>query len=147
MFQCYKWFFWIYSFARLGVGEMTLFSWIKCGKLVWFYMQNTPCPYISAWLSWLIWIEQVAVQSSKLWLYFPYQSVYSLHLWCKEPGYRFNIKMSYRYRKSHCGDRTVVRSSYLHNRISFTGKMTSLYWIRAQGISSCGFDLISQEYS
>ena len=26
----------------------------------------------------------------------------------------------------------VARSSYLHNRISYTGKMTSLYWIRAQ---------------
>ena len=42
---------------------------------------------------------------------------------------------SYRYRKSHCGDRTVIRSSYLHNGISYTGKMTSLYWIRAQGPS------------
>ena len=49
----------------------------------------------------------------------------------------FNIKMSsYRYRKSHCGDKTVVRSSYLHNGISYTGKMTSLYWIRAQCIIS-----------
>ena len=44
----------------------------------------------------------------------------------------FNIKMSfYQYRKSHCGDKTVVRSSYLHNGISYTGKMSSLYWIRA----------------
>ena len=44
----------------------------------------------------------------------------------------FNIKMSsYQYRKSHCGDKTVVRSSYLHNGISYTGKMASLYWIRA----------------
>ena len=38
---------------------------------------------------------------------------------------------SYLYRKSHCGDKTVIRSSYLHNGISYTGKMTSLYWIRA----------------
>ena len=38
--------------------------------------------------------------------------------------------ISYQYRKSHCGDKTVVRSSYLHNGISYTGKMTSLYWIR-----------------
>ena len=38
------------------------------------------------------------------------------------------IKMlSYQYRKYHCGDKTVVRSSYLHNGISYTGKMTSLY--------------------
>ena len=50
--------------------------------------------------------------------------------WCKEPGPWFNIKMSsYQYRKSLCGDKTVVRSSYLHNGISYTGK-TSLYWIR-----------------
>ena len=41
----------------------------------------------------------------------------------------FNIKMSsYQYRKSHCGDKTVVRSSYLHNGISYAGKMSSLYW-------------------
>ena len=44
----------------------------------------------------------------------------------------FNIKMTcYQYRKSHCGDKTVVRSPYLHNGISYTGKMTSSYWIRA----------------
>ena len=29
---------------------------------------------------------------------------------------------SYQYGKSHCGDTTVVRSSYLHNEISYTGK-------------------------
>ena len=34
------------------------------------------------------------------------------------------------------GDKTVVRSSYLHNGISYTGKMTSWYWIRAQGMNS-----------
>ena len=55
------------------------------------------------------------------------------------PGPQFNIKMlSYQYRKSHCGDRTVIRSSYLHNGISYTGKMTSLYWIGplARAVSS-----------
>ena len=51
----------------------------------------------------------------------------------KLSGPWFNIKMpSYQYRKSHFGDKTVVRSSYLHNGISYTVKMTSLYWIRAQ---------------
>ena len=54
----------------------------------------------------------------------------------KTPGPQFDIKMSsYQYRKSHCGDKTVVRSSYLHNGISYTGKITSLYWIRAQHAS------------
>ena len=40
---------------------------------------------------------------------------------------------SYQYRKSHCGDKTILWPSYLHNGTSYyTGKMTSLYWIRAQ---------------
>ena len=33
-------------------------------------------------------------------------------------------------RGSHCGDQTIVRSSYLHNGISYIGKISSLYWIR-----------------
>ena len=40
----------------------------------------------------------------------------------------------YQYRKSHCGDKMVVRSFYLHNGISYAGKITSLYWIRAQNL-------------
>ena len=61
----------------------------------------------------------------------------SSHYWLvKEKGPWFKIKIpSYQYRKSHCGDKTVVRSSYLHNGISYTGKMTSLYWIRVQVIA------------
>ena len=56
-------------------------------------------------------------------------STYRFPLW--EPGPWFNIKLqSYQYRKSHCGDKTVIRSSYLYNGISHTGKMTSLYWMR-----------------
>ena len=51
---------------------------------------------------------------------------------CSASGPWFNIKMSsYQYRKSHCGDKTILRPSYLHNGISYTGKMASLYWIRA----------------
>ena len=49
-----------------------------------------------------------------------------------ESGPWFNIKMSsYRYRKSHCGDKTMLRPSYLHNGISYPGKITYLYWIGA----------------
>ena len=45
----------------------------------------------------------------------------------------FNIKMSsYQYRKSRCGDKMVIRSFYLHNGISYIGKMASLYWINPQ---------------
>ena len=53
----------------------------------------------------------------------------------------FNIKLtSYQYRKSHFGDKTILRSSYLHNGISYTGKMTTLYWIRALVSNSSGSD-------
>ena len=49
------------------------------------------------------------------------------------PGPWFNIKMSsYQYRKSHCGDKTILWPSYLPNEISYTGKVTSSYWIGAQ---------------
>ena len=44
----------------------------------------------------------------------------------------FNLKMSsYQNRKSHCGDKTILRPSHLHNGIFYTGKMSSLYWIGA----------------
>ena len=49
----------------------------------------------------------------------------------------FNINMSsYQYRKSHCGDKTVVRSSYLHNGIFYTGKIASWYWPKPEGPDS-----------
>ena len=42
------------------------------------------------------------------------------HASSKKPGSRFNIKMiSYPYMKSHCGDKTILRPSYLHNWISY----------------------------
>ena len=42
----------------------------------------------------------------------------------------FNIKSSsYQYRQSQCGDKMVIRSSYLPIGISYSGKMASLYWI------------------
>ena len=44
----------------------------------------------------------------------------------------FNIKRSsYQSRKSHRGEKTVLP---LHNGFSYTGKMTSVYWIRFQVI-------------
>ena len=43
---------------------------------------------------------------------------------------RFSIKMaSYQERKSRFGDMTVIRSFYLQNGNSFTGKATFLQWI------------------
>ena len=65
----------------------------------------------------------------------------------QDPAVRLNKKMSsYQYRKSHCGDKTVVRSSYLHNGISYTGKMLSLYWIRAQVVDQSWLTFHSQGY-
>ena len=44
-----------------------------------------------------------------------------------------NIKMpSYQYRKSYCGDKTILRSFYLHNGIFYTGKIAYFYWIIPQ---------------
>ena len=55
----------------------------------------------------------------------------------KRSGGCLYIKMSsYQYKESHCGDKTVVRSSYLHNGISYTGKMEYLYWINPQLVTS-----------
>ena len=46
------------------------------------------------------------------------------------PGSRFNIKMtSYQYRKSHWGDKAILRTSFLHNGLSCIGQATSIYWI------------------
>ena len=57
-------------------------------------------------------------------------AIYSI-FWKSGPW--FNIqKSSYQYWKSHCGDKTILRPYYLHNGISYSGKMTSLYWIGAQ---------------
>ena len=92
----------------------------------------------------------IVAQQNRLWSKHGWVTTgYTPHKWwdvatCPRPSLKytmllkeacrpwFNIKMmSYQYRKSHCGDKTVVRSSYLHNGISYTGKMTSLYWIGA----------------
>ena len=43
------------------------------------------------------------------------------------PGPWSNIKMSYQYRKSHCGDKRVIRWSYYHNGIFFIPVRWFLY--------------------
>ena len=44
----------------------------------------------------------------------------------------FHIKFSCCwYKKSHCGDKTILRSFYVHNNVSIN-KAISLYWIRAE---------------
>ena len=94
--------------------------------------------YISRWLSpsadgmpQYSWSHYVWSDISKMVLRFAWCR-FTQVMWHYTSGPWFNIKMSsYQYRKSHCGDKTVVRSSCLHNGISYTGKMSSLYWIRA----------------
>ena len=54
-----------------------------------------------------------------------------LMAWPLGPGTKYqgpgSIKISsYQHRKSHCGDKTIWRSSYLHNGISYAGKTASL---------------------
>ena len=54
------------------------------------------------------------------------------------PGPWLIIKMlSYQYRKAHYGDKTILRPSYLHNEISYTGKTASLYWSGALVAQIC----------
>ena len=48
-------------------------------------------------------------------------------------GIHFNIKISsYQYRKPHCGDKMSLWLPPFHNGSSYTGKIASLYWMRAQ---------------
>ena len=54
-----------------------------------------------------------------------------------ETGPRFNIKMSSsQYRKTLGGDKTVVRSSYIHYGVSYTGKIIFFYWISPRQLSA-----------
>ena len=83
------------------------------------------------------WLFQYAIKQVpwrpllELLSWYPLVLVKSLQLIWRS-GDWFNIKTaSYQYRQSHCGDKTILRPSSLHNRISYTGKTTSLYWIRA----------------
>ena len=60
-----------------------------------------------------------------------YSSVVEIGMLWRKPGFWFNIKMSsYQYKKSRCGDKMILRPSYVHNGISYTGKTTS--WIGTQ---------------
>ena len=87
-----------------------------------------PCPNFKLGHGWEITSHTIEKYN---YLSIPWSQLISLNE--RGPGPWFNIKMSsYQYRKSHCGDKTVVRLSYLHSGISYTGKMTSLYWFDPQ---------------
>ena len=75
----------------------------------------------------------------------------SRHICFMIPGPWFNRKMlSYQFMKSHCGDKKVVRWSYLHNGIFYTGKMASLYCIVPQvivGLDGVLLNILSLSYT
>ena len=54
---------------------------------------------------------------------------------------------SCQFRKSHCGDKMVLRSSYLHIGISCTGKMASLYGIIPQVVMYYLYNFVYISYS
>ena len=94
------------------------------------------CYAVHGILRWLVNCEIGFGQTRfcKIWVYESFGGIFMSH---QLPGPWFNTKMtSYQYRKSHCGDKTIFRPSYLHNGFSSTDKMTSLYWIKAQGAVS-----------
>ena len=81
-----------------------------------------------------------AGQTSAILQELAYHSCWKLTRMCVNTfpisGPWFNIKMSsYQYRKPRCGDKMILWPSYLHNGVSYTGKMTSLYWVRTLVIS------------
>ena len=95
-----------------------IFNWVFVKENVDIFIQISliiiPCDHIDK-ESELVWeIGQTSQYLNEWW-----------------SGSWFNIKMSsYQYRKSHCGDKTILRPSYLFNGISYTGKRTSFYSIR-----------------
>ena len=58
-----------------------------------------------------------------------YALFWSFRLSLSFGSFWFNINMSYQHKEPHCGDKTIVRSSGLHDRESYTGG-ASLYLMR-----------------
>ena len=93
--------------------QVYIFRWISLNKNIWI------SPKIS-----LKFVPKIRINNIP--------TSVQIMAWHQTGGW-FNIKMSsYQYRKSHREDKTILRPSYLHNGISYTGKTTSLYWIGAQ---------------
>ena len=76
-----------------------------------------------------------------LLLHFRQYNTGEKRLWQAKPGAWFHINMpSFQYRKS---DKTILRPSYLHNGISYTGETTSLYWIKSLNENVCSYPVAS----
>ena len=118
----------------------------------------------SSWTTWLAWYSAVLLWNndqilSKILTFLlqthlssPNSVRYECFHWVQSitsvslsqlPGTWFNIVMpSYQYRKSHCGAKTILWLSCLHNGISYTGKTASI--IRAQAAFNIVFKMTLQ---
>ena len=118
-----------------------------CAYNVTFYFKGV-CYYYVTYIPWSYWlkktqhIEDLFMAMNLTWFdnkcilcqtrcpgpqFLILLGMKSIFVW--QPEAWFNIKMSsYQFRISHCGDKMVIKSSYLYNGISYTGKMTSLHW-------------------
>ena len=78
----------------------------------WMFIAHSKCILVSHWNTWGT--EKNYIK----WCVSGHCSTVTVVINEVKPGPWFNIKTSsYRYRKSHFGDKTVVRLSYLHNDI------------------------------
>ena len=97
-----------------------------------FAVKYTLWSWIWSWAEWnTLHIHSLKIQGhscGKVWRIQLLRLIDWIHVY-DSPGPWFNIKMpSYQNRKPHCGDKTILRQSYLHYGISHTGKMASFYW-------------------
>ena len=118
-----------------------LYYWYRYGHPCCLYKFRYKCIYklriaSNTWCHmWYILVSSIAlslvpIKSQVLRLFHAYRGCVIVFFFTsdntKRPGGWFNIKMwSYQYRQSHCGDKTILRPSYLHNGISYTGKTAS----------------------
>ena len=115
-----------FSLAHWAVAENNKCAHEFLGSISCFHV--TPCtaaaPYIRP--APLLSLVLGLVSWPANWLEFTWFTLHvagpsvlqDLYFQVKSPGPWFNIKMSsYQYRKSHCGDKTIFRPSYLHNGI------------------------------
>ena len=105
---------------------MLIYCHLDWNKLKWNLIQNTNIFFRRSA------IEHLNHKTSAILFMLQIVSLVVVRCIVYHTGPRFNIKMtSYQYRKSHCGDKTILRPSYLRNGISYADKTTSLYWIGA----------------
>ena len=70
--------------------------------------------------------------------WYPTKRALPAYAWQIGPFWQDSLDLklpSYQYWKSCCGDKTAVRSSYLHTGISYTGKTVSLCWNVSAGFA------------